>query len=75
MGDIQRRIHSWCVTIATFLLLSGQDKVSVAFRSPFQGFDQEAACVSLARMCVEKADKEDSLEILKWVDRCLIRVV
>lgn len=31
-----------------------------------QGFDQEAACVSLARLCVEKAEKEESLDILKW---------
>jgi protein transport protein SEC23 len=39
------------------------------------GFDQEAACVSLARQCVEKADKEEPLDILKWIDRTLIRFI
>lgn len=39
------------------------------------GFDQEAACVSIARQCVEKAEKEEPLDILKWTDRTLIRLI
>lgn len=31
--------------------------------------------MSLARLCVDKAEKEDSLDILKWLDRSLIRMI
>ena len=30
------------------------------------GFDQEAACACIARLCVDKAEHEESLDILKW---------
>jgi protein transport protein SEC23 len=41
-----------------------------------QGFDQEAAAVMMARMAIFKADNmEDSSDILRWLDRMLIRLV
>jgi len=40
-----------------------------------QGFDQEAACVAMARLGVVKAESEEPLEVLKWLDRSLIRLV
>lgn len=41
-----------------------------------QGFDQEAAAVMMARMAIFKADNmEDSADILRWLDRMLIRLV
>jgi protein transport protein SEC23 len=39
------------------------------------GFDQEAACVMMARYGVLRAEQEEPLEILKWLDRSLIRLV
>jgi protein transport protein SEC23 len=39
------------------------------------GFDQEAAAVILARYAVWKTDNEDPLDVLRWVDRMLIRLV
>jgi protein transport protein SEC23 len=39
------------------------------------GFDQEAAAVILARYAVWKTENEDSLDVLRWVDRMLIRLV
>lgn len=39
------------------------------------GFDQEAAAVILARYAVQKTDNEDPLDVLRWVDRTLIRLV
>lgn len=38
------------------------------------GFDQEASAVLMARMAVYKTENEDSFDILRWVDRMLIRL-
>jgi len=39
------------------------------------GFDQEAAAVLTARYAVWKCENEDPLDVLRWVDRMLIRLV
>lgn len=40
-----------------------------------ESFDQEAAAVLITRMCIDKNMKgEDSKEILKWIDKTLIRL-
>ena len=39
------------------------------------GFDQEAACTAISRLAVMKTESEDHQEVLKWVDRNLIRLV
>lgn len=39
------------------------------------GFDQEAAAVIMARMVVYKAETDDGPDVLRWVDRMLIRLV
>jgi len=39
------------------------------------GFDQEAAAVLMARQAVYKTENEDPLDVLRWVDRMLIRLV
>jgi len=39
------------------------------------GFDQEAAAVIMARIAVYKAETEESSDILRWLDRMLIRLV
>jgi len=38
------------------------------------GFDQEAAAVLMARMAVYKTENEEAFDILRWVDRMLIRL-
>merc|ERR1712032_514389 len=38
------------------------------------GFDQEAAAVLMARYAVFKAENDDPLDVLRWVDRKLIRL-
>jgi protein transport protein SEC23 len=55
--------------------------ISRAWADPTQGnapliagFDQEAAAVLMARIGVFKADVEESFDVLRWVDRMLIRV-
>jgi protein transport protein SEC23 len=39
------------------------------------GFDQEAAVVLMARYAVFKTENEDPLDVLRWVDRMLIRLM
>lgn len=39
-----------------------------------QSFDQEAAAVVIARMCVEKGYKEDRIDVLRWLDKSLINL-
>lgn len=39
------------------------------------GFDQEAAAVLMARMVVYRAESDDSPDVIRWVDRMLIRLV
>lgn len=39
------------------------------------GFDQEAAAVLMARMVVYRAETDDGPDVLRWVDRQLIRLV
>ena len=39
------------------------------------GFDQEAAAVVMSRMAVYKAETDDGPDVLRWVDRQLIRLV
>merc|ERR1719387_3214612 len=39
------------------------------------GFDQEAATCLMARFAVFKTENEDPLDVLRWVDRMLIRLV
>lgn len=40
-----------------------------------QGFDQEAAAVLMARIAVFKSETEEAFDILRWIDRMLIRLV
>eukprot|EP00927_Polykrikos_kofoidii_P036774 TRINITY_DN3102_c0_g1_i9.p1 TRINITY_DN3102_c0_g1~~TRINITY_DN3102_c0_g1_i9.p1 ORF type:complete len:756 (-),score=139.69 TRINITY_DN3102_c0_g1_i9:88-2355(-) len=39
------------------------------------GFDQQAAAILLGRYAVWKTENEDHLDVLRWVDRMLIRLV
>uniref|UniRef100_A0A6U6G814 Protein transport protein SEC23 n=1 Tax=Zooxanthella nutricula TaxID=1333877 RepID=A0A6U6G814_9DINO len=39
------------------------------------GFDQEAAAVVMARYAVFKCENEDPHDVLRWIDRMLIRLV
>jgi len=40
-----------------------------------RGFDQEAAAVLMARIASHKTQTEESFDILRWIDRMLIRLV
>lgn len=39
------------------------------------GFDQEAATVLMSRLAVFRAESDDGPDVLRWVDRMLIRLV
>jgi len=38
-------------------------------------FDQEAAAVLMSRIAINKAETEEGPDVLRWVDRMLIRLV
>ena len=40
-----------------------------------QSFDQEAAAVLMARIAAFKAEVDDGPDVLRWLDRMLIRTV
>jgi protein transport protein SEC23 len=39
------------------------------------GFDQETAAVIMARYCVFKTLTEESMDVIRWLDRMLIKLV
>ena len=39
------------------------------------GFDQEASAVLMARIAVFRAETDDGPDVLRWLDRMLIRLV
>lgn len=39
------------------------------------GFDQEASAVLMARLAVFRAETDDGPDVLRWLDRMLIRLV
>ena len=39
-----------------------------------RSFDQEAAAVLMARVAVHRTETEEVADVLKWVDRSLIRL-
>lgn len=39
------------------------------------GFDQEAAAVLMSRLAVFRSESDDGSDVLRWVDRMLIRLV
>lgn len=47
---------------------------SVNLNTISSGFDQEAAAVLMARMAAYRAETDDGPDVLRWVDRMLIRL-
>ena len=39
-----------------------------------QGFDQEAATVLLAKIAINMGNKEERIEVLRWIDKSLIHL-
>jgi len=53
----------------------GKDSTNGGDLAPIKlGFDQEAAAVLFARLAVQRTEQEDPGDIMRWVDRSLIRV-
>lgn len=57
------------------MLLHSWADVSTGMAHISAGFDQEAAAVLMARMVVYRAETDDGPDVLRWVDRMLIRLV
>jgi protein transport protein SEC23 len=63
-GEFRMRVAThagrWC---------DGNDLVTLA-----AGFDQEAAAVTMARLAAFRTENEEAFDILRWLDRLLIRL-
>jgi len=66
--------QSRILTKCDFLIYSWADATSNVHHIS-AGFDQEAAAVLMARMVVYRAETDEGPDILRWVDRQLIRLV
>ena len=53
----------------------GKDWMLARIAEIARGFDQEAAAVLMARIASHKTITEESFDILRWIDRMLIRLV
>ena len=69
--SIPKKMYPRCVAC---LLYSWAD-ASANLHHISAGFDQEAAAVLMARMVVYRAETDDGPDVLRWVDRMLIRLV
>lgn len=61
-------------TIGIYLIGSWAD-ASSSLHHVSAGFDQEAAAVLMSRLAVFRAESDDGPDVLRWVDRMLIRLV
>jgi protein transport protein SEC23 len=68
-GDRSTRLRA-----TTFLRKICPDLQSAKYEVA-QSFDQEAAAVLIARLCIEKGYKEESIGVLRWLDKSLIRLI
>ncbi len=58
------------VTTVQRIMSNPDDLRELAF-----GFDQETAAVILSRLAIFKTFSEDSMDVIRWVDRTLIKLV
>lgn len=68
------RSHRFRIT-TVFKKLLPELKATNQIEEISQSFDQEAAAVMIARMCVVKSQNEEPQDILNWIDKTLIRLV
>lgn len=64
-----------CYIKLTLILSSSWADANTNVQHISAGFDQEAAAVLMARMVVYRAETDEGPDILRWVDRQLIRLV
>ncbi|AMD20396.1 HDL348Cp [Eremothecium sinecaudum] len=82
MGDRPKLAYTQFIT--AYQHASGTNRVRVTtvanqmlpFGNPAiaASFDQEAAAVLMARIAVDKAESDDSADVIRWMDRTLIKL-
>lgn len=63
-----------CFNVLHVLLFSWAD-AQTQIQSIAASFDQEAAAILMARLAVYRAETEEGPDVLRWLDRQLIRLV
>ena len=83
---VQQGQQRYCQFLTSYQHASGQYRLRVTtlahtwadtaqLQSISSGFDQEAAAVLMARIAAHKTQTEEAFDILRWIDRMLIRLV
>lgn len=67
----------WCHTLLLFCGVSNYSwaDAQTQIQSIAASFDQEAAAILMARLAVYRAETEEGPDVLRWLDRQLIRLV
>lgn len=55
--------------------ITGDISMNNSLQELIRDFDQDSACAMLAKIAVVKSRTENYAEILKWIDKCLIRLL
>ena len=63
----QKRLR---VTTVERIMAESEDTRQLAY-----GFDQETAAVLMSRLAVHKTLSEESMDVIRWLDRMLIKLV
>lgn len=64
-----------CLVILLMYIYYSWADASTNIQHISAGFDQEAAAVLMARLAVFRAETDDGPDVLRWLDRMLIRLV
>lgn len=65
----QHSSGTWRVRVTTLMSVMSSDFGEIA-----NFFDQEAAAVLMARLTLHKAEQDDGADVLRWIDRTLIKL-
>lgn len=66
-----RCVHVYLQRYVSFSWADAQTQI----QSIAASFDQEAAAILMARLAVYRAETEEGPDVLRWLDRQLIRLV
>lgn len=67
--------HSNLAAILCFLLVFSWADAQTQIQNIAASFDQEAAAILMARLAIYRAETEEGPDVLRWLDRQLIRLV
>lgn len=71
----KKQFHHFLLKRFSSLSFFRFDDTTANNQAMIAGFDQEAATILMARVALFKAETSESVDILRWLDRMLIRLM